>query len=382
MAVKAFTFQTATEIVFGRGGAQTLAKRAAQIGARLLLVQGATAARSDWLADDLAREGCSVARFSVSHEPDLALVEHGIAAGRSHGADIVVALGGGSVIDAGKAIAALVPAQRPILDHLEVIGSGLPLEAQPLALIAAPTTAGAGAEVTRNAVISVPEHRRKVSLRDGRMLPRLAVVDPALTDNAPRALTLECGLDAITQLIEPYLSSRANRMADALCRDAIPSGLWALKHLMDYEDPGFRDQLAWSSLCGGLALANAGLGVVHGLAGPLGGLVDAPHGAICGALLVAGMEANRTAVTDPEILTRIDDVLDWIGMVFGGDRSSALSVFSTWLDAHGRRKLGQLGCGPDEMAMAADAAQGSSSMKANPVPLTRDQLMALMQASA
>lgn len=240
-------------------------------GPECLVGAGGNGARSAWLRAALEQLGCNVVEFAVAHEPDLPLVSAGTLAARG-GTQVVVGLGGGAVIDTAKAIAALAPAHRPILDHLEVVGQGLPLEVPPLPVVAIPTTAGTGAEVTRNAVITVAEHRRKVSLRDPAMLPALAIVDPALTDGTPRAITLASGLDAVTQVIEPYISSRANPMTDALCRSAIAPGLAALRQLIDMgEDARARDALAWTSLCGGLALANAGLGVVHGLAGPLGG---------------------------------------------------------------------------------------------------------------
>ncbi len=310
-----FAFATATEILFGRGQAAQAPARVAALGRRVLLVHGRDPARSATLARDLTAAGCSVATFTVPHEPDMALIEAGVQAGA--GVQVVVAMGGGAVIDAGKAIAALIPATRPMLDHLEVVGQGLPLDHPPLPFVAIPTTAGTGAEVTRNAVIGVPEARRKVSLRDARMLPTLAIVDPALTDGCPRGVTLASGLDAITQVIEPYVCTRANPLTDALCRDAIPRGLAAIIRLMQAEDPQARDQMAWVSLCGGLALANAGLGAVHGLAGPLGGLTGAAHGAICGSLLPHVLVANRQAVTDPALAARLDQVGQWIGAAFG-----------------------------------------------------------------
>ncbi|MGR3448352.1 MAG: iron-containing alcohol dehydrogenase, partial [Paracoccus sp. (in: a-proteobacteria)] len=293
----AFAFATATEILFGRGQADGAPGRIAAMGRRVLLVHGRDAGRSAGLRAGLRAEGCAIAGFPVEAEPDMALIDAGVDAGR--GVDVVVAMGGGAVIDAGKAIAALIPATRPMLDHLEVVGQGLPLDHPPLPFVAMPTTAGTGAEVTRNAVIGVPEHRRKVSLRDARMLPRLAIVDPGLTDGCPRGVTLASGLDAITQVIEPYVGTRANPLTDALCRDAIPRGLAAIRRLMEDDDAAARDEMAWVSLCGGLALANAGLGAVHGLAGPLGGLTGAGHGAICGTLLPHVLVANRRGVADP-----------------------------------------------------------------------------------
>lgn len=378
--VAPFAFATATEILFGRGQAGVAAARVAGLGRRVLLVHGRDARRAAWLADELKGRGCEVTGFAVPREPDVDLIGEGVAA--AAGTDVVVALGGGAVIDAGKAIAALVPATRPLLDHLEVVGKGLPLDHPPLPFVAIPTTAGTGAEVTRNAVIGVPEHRRKVSLRDARMLPRLAIVDPALTDGCPRAVTLASGLDAITQVIEPFVCTRANPLTDALCRDAIPRGLAAIRRLMEGEDAEARDDMAWVSLCGGLALANAGLGAVHGLAGPLGGLTGAPHGAICGALLPHVLMANRHAAGDPAAIERLDQVARWIGAAFDTPFASmpeATRALADWSHRAGLPALTALGIAPEAQILAAEAAATSSSMKANPVALTENQLRRIME---
>lgn len=375
----AFSFMTATEILFGRGQAAAAPARVAALGRHVMLVHGAEPRRSDGLAAGLIAAGCTVSRFPVGHEPDIALVDSGVRLARATGAQVVVALGGGAVIDTGKAVAALVPASRPMIDHLEVVGLGLALDAAPLPFVAMPTTAGTGAEVTRNAVIGVPEHRRKVSLRDPRMLPRLAIVDPALTDGCPRGVTLASGLDAITQVIEPYVCTRANAVTDALCRDAIPRGLLALRRMMEAEDQHARDELAWVSLCGGLALANAGLGAVHGLAGPLGGLTGAAHGALCGALLPAVLRANRRAVTDPALLARLDQVAGWIGAIFGGEGMDEASArLAGWSRAAG---LPGLAVAEADRQPAAEAALSSSSMKANPARLSAADLIAVLAAS-
>jgi hypothetical protein len=377
-----FAFATATEILFGRGQAAAALPRLAALGSRVLLVGGASPARGDWLAQGLEAQGVAVERFSVASEPDMALVQAGVDVARAFGATSVIALGGGAVIDAGKAIAALVPATRPMLDHLEVVGKGLPLDEGPLPFAALPTTAGTGAEVTRNAVIGVPDQGRKVSLRDLRMLPRLAVVDPALTDHCPRAITLASGLDAVTQVIEPFVSAKANPLTDALCLQAIPRGLAALRRLMEAEDAQARDDMAWVSLCGGIALANAGLGAVHGLAGPLGGLTGAAHGAICGALLPPILKANRRAVADP---ARLDAVGAMIASAFGLPSSgveAAADALARWSRDAGLQGLGAQGISNDAMQQAAQMAAASSSMKANPAPLAAPVLLAAMQEAA
>ncbi len=377
MTENRFGFLTAGAIRFGRGTAAEVATAVAGRGRQVLLVHGASAVRSDWLRRDLAAAGCAVTALACPREPDLDLVMAGVAAARAARAEVVVSLGGGAVIDLGKAVAALVPATRPVLDHLEVVGQGLPLDHPPLPFVAVPTTAGTGAEVTKNAVISVPDARRKVSLRDDRMLPVLAVVDAGLTDGAPRAVTLASGLDAVTQVIEPYVSHRANRLTDALCRDAIPLGLAALVRLMAGEDAGARDDMAWVSLCGGLALANAGLGAVHGLAGPIGGMSAAPHGAVCGVLLPHVLAANG-AVATGQAAARIAEVRGWIAGCLGGAAADAPGTLAAWSAAQGLPGLGAMGLDRADLAAVADAAAGSSSMKANPVPLGAEVLRAVL----
>lgn len=378
MPQPAFHFATASDIRFGRGEAGRAVPDLARLGKRVLLVHGATASRSGWLCEALTAQGCAVSTIAVAAEPDVDLIAYGVSAARDHDAQAVIAIGGGAVIDAAKAIAALVPVNRPLHDHLEVVGQGLPLEATPLPFAALPTTAGTGAEVTRNAVISVPDAQRKVSLRDARMLPRIAVIDPALTDGCPRAITLASGLDAITQVIEPYLCIRANPMTDALCRPAIDCGLPALMTLMQNEDADARDVMAWTSLCGGLALANAGLGVVHGLAGPLGGLSGASHGAICGALLPHGLTANAERASGATAC-RIGHVRQSLAKALSIEPDAAFMALHAWAREAGLPGLDAQGVTCPHRARAAAMAASSSSMKANPAPLDETVLAGIME---
>lgn len=369
-----FTIQQPKRIRFGRGEAKAAVPEIAAMGRRLFLVHGRDPGRAEWMIEALEAKGVSVRAHACPAEPTLPALEDALTAAR--GAECVVSLGGGAAIDLGKAIAALLPVSGAPLDYLEVVGRGQRLEADPLPFIAIPTTSGTGAEVTKNAVIDVPDHRRKVSLRDDRMIADLAIVDPALTDGCPRGVTLASGLDAITQLIEPYVCTRANPYTDALCRAAIPKGLAALHRLMEGEDAGARDDMAWVSLSGGLALANSGLGAVHGLAGVIGGMTGAAHGAICGALLPHVLHANRAAVTEAE---RFDQIAHWIGAVFGaGDSIDALEH---WMHAAGLPRLSEQGLHPRDHTAVAEAAAASSSMKANPARLSAADLVAVMTAA-
>ena len=376
----AFSLLTPTEIVFGRGQIAQLNDRAAKRGSRALIMHGRSPGR---LADVFAslKSVEIVQTLSVEKEPDLDTLNVAIKQGKTLGIDLVLGIGGGSVMDSAKVLAAMLPSQTDLMSHLEVVGSGLPLSAKRLPLILVPTTSGTGAEVTRNAVIDVPEARRKVSLRDNELLPDLALVDPALNDHCPWRVTLHSGLDAVTQVIEPYLSSRANLFTDMLCKEAIPRGLLALKQLMHAESEEARDALAQVSLFGGLALANSGLGVVHGLAGPLGGLCGAPHGAICGALLPAGIAANRDSVTDPEHKARIDRVIGWIAEVFETSNDQALPRFREWIAESGLSGLASIGVTEEHVKPASEAAATSSSMKANPVVLPTATIEQIMHQS-
>ncbi|WP_108854042.1 iron-containing alcohol dehydrogenase [Albidovulum aquaemixtae] len=373
-----FAIAQPKRIRFGRGESNAAVPEVAAMGTRVFLVHGRDPSRADWLRLALKQAGLAVTCNACPGEPTLPMLETAVAAAK--GSDLVVALGGGAAIDLGKAVAALVPAPSDARDHLEVVGRGRPLAAEPLPFVAIPTTAGTGAEVTKNAVFGVPEHRRKVSLRDDRMIADLAVVDPALTDDCPGLVTLGSGLDAITQVIEPFLCTRANAYTDALCRAAIPTGLGALRRLMSDEDPGDRDAMAWVSLSGGLALANSGLGAVHGLAGVIGGTTGAPHGAICGALLPHVLRANAAAILPgTSQAERFDDVFRWIGEVFG--EADGVGALEAWMHEAGLPRLSAQGLDRADYAVMADAARASSSMSGNPAPLDTNDLSAILRAA-
>lgn len=365
---------------FGRDAAQAAVQTLLAHGNHALLVHGAHVERAQWLIDALTEAGAPPLTAACPREPDIPLIEAVVAAGRQGGVDAVIGLGGGAVIDTAKAVAGLIPATGAVMDYLEVVGGGAPLDADPLALAALPTTAGTGTEATWNAVIDVPEARRKVSLRDPRLLPDVAVVDPALTDRAPASVTLASGLDAVTQVIEPYLSGQANRFTDALCREAIPVGLNALRTIMAGEDPGARDDMAWVSLCGGLALANARLGAVHGLAGPLGGATSLPHGVIAGALLPEALRANRERTTGT-VAGRIRDVEQAIADALDCGAHEAIDALADWSRAQGLPGIGAAGLERSALPDIAAAATQSSSMRGNPVVLPAARLVEMMEAA-
>jgi len=347
--VAGFEFATASRIVFGAGRLRDLPGLIA--GRRTLLVTGR---RGSPIEIDAAHH------VRVEGEPTIDDARRA-AAFPFPDVEMVVAIGGGSALDLGKAAAVLIPNGGDPLRHLEVIGDGRPFHRRSLPCVCVPTTAGTGSEVTRNAVLGSPTHGVKASLRSPHMLPAVALVDPELTFDLPPALTASTGLDALTQLIEPFVSARANAFVDAICRDAIPRVIAALPKAFA-GDRTARAEMAYASLCGGLALANAGLGAVHGFAGPIGGRFPAPHGAICAVLLphVVAMNAARTG--DPKFAELA---------AMTGDLTAFVAQFAL-------PPLSAYGIGEADVPAIVAQAKQASSMKANPVALSDDDLTSVL----
>lgn len=377
-----FEFATATRVIVGRGAAGRVGAVAALHGRRAMLVTGRTPARLATLQTSLEEAGVVVSVWPTAGEPYVDDITRGAAAARATACDVVVAAGGGSVLDTGKAIAALVTNGGDPLDYLEVIGAGRPLAQSPLPVVAVPTTAGTGSEVTRNAVLGSREHGVKVSLRSAYMLPRVAIVDPELTIDVPSDVTATTGLDALTQLIEAFVSTRANPMTDALCRAGIPRAAGALpRACRNGRDLDAREHMALASLWSGMALANAGLGAVHGFAGPIGGMFDAPHGALCASLLPHVMTANVAALRKApmqEGLARFDEV----AQLLTGTPEASADDGVAWVGRLCRDlkipSLRALGVGVDDIPHIVAKARRASSMKGNPVTLTDDELSSIL----
>jgi alcohol dehydrogenase class IV len=381
-----FEFATATRIVFGADTLTQVGALARELGRHAFVVTGRSSHRAARLLDLLATAQVATTLCPIAGEPCVEEIVRGTAAARAAGCDCVIGFGGGSALDAAKAIAALLTNGGELFDYLEVVGRAQPLARPAAPCITIPTTAGTGAEVTRNAVLFSPAHRVKVSLRSPHLLPRVALVDPRLTADLPPALTASTGLDALTQLIEPYTSSRAQPLTDALCVEGLRRAARALRRAYDDGvDAAAREDMAFASLCGGLALANAGLGAVHGFAGPLGGMFPAPHGAICAALLPHVVTANLTALRarapGHEALRRYDDVARLL--TGRGDATADDGV--RWVEslvAHlGIGSLATLHIGAGDVPAIVDAALQASSMKANPIPLTRPELAAILASA-
>ena len=379
-----FSFSSPQTIHFGRGQSQQTASIAKGFGDTALLVHGADAKRADWLVKSCIDAGLSIKTIGCQNEPTLIDIERALAGLQGFSPAVVIGLGGGSVIDLAKALAALIPCAGSTRSYLEVVGDGRPLDAPPIPMIALPTTAGTGAEVTKNAVISVPERGLKVSLRDPRMIPQIAIVDADLMQGAPQQVALAAGLDAVTQVIEPYLSVKSNPMTDAICHAAIQVGLRVLRDVVENETPDAWDAMAWVSTCGGLALANAGLGAVHGFAGVIGGKTNAPHGEICGTLLPAVLESHlRKSEENTEIHERLTWVLGQIDTHFAkGRHGCGIVELRLWSERLGLRSLKGLGLSSEDYFEVANAAAKASSMKGTPFPLTNVDLIEILWAAS
>lgn len=361
-----FEFATAGRVLFGTGTVKELVPAARSMGSRALVVTGQSRERALHHLTDL-----DTIWHSVKGEPTIADVRKGAELARAESCDVVISFGGGSAIDAGKAIAALLGNGGDPLDYIEVIGKGRPLSKPSAPFIAVPTTAGTGSEVTRNAVLSSPEHQLKASLRSAGMLARLAIVDPQLTYGLPKPITASTGLDALTQLIEPYVSHRANPMTDALCVQGIPLVARSLKRVFADEREA-RANMALASMWSGMALANAALGAVHGFAAPIGGMFAAPHGAVCAALLPAVTQCNLTALRqrapDSPALNRYRSVADWIG--------EDLERLREELEVPPLRAYGITA---EHWPVIVEKARQASSMKGNPIVLTEAELTSILE---
>jgi alcohol dehydrogenase class IV len=377
-----FEFLTPARIVFGTGAIENLGTICREFGTRPLLVAGRDPARSSAAVQSLEKAGLRPVLFHTQGEPTTDSAQNAAQTARDNTCDVVIGLGGGSALDTAKAAAALAPNPGDIYDYLEVVGRAQPLARPSLPCIAVPTTAGSGAEVTRNAVLASTKHHVKISMRGPYLTPRVALIDPALTLALPPAATAFTGLDALTQLIEPYVSSRANPMTDALCLEGMRRVAASLRTVFhDGQNMAAREGMSVASLFGGLALANAGLGAVHGFAGPIGGMFDAPHGAVCAALLPCVMKANLNALRQraPALEKRFQTV----AQTLTGNPAATADEGVRWV----RELVNDLqipalrayGIQPGDIPALVQNAAKSSSMKANPLVLDAVELTAVLE---
>lgn len=378
-----FEFAAPTRIIFGWGSLAKVPGIIREKGNRILLVTGGSDHLYERLATQLAGSETQLKRLRVKSEPTTAIITRGVEVARAMECDVVVGLGGGSVLDAAKAIAALVPNRGEIARYLEVIGQGMELESDPLPFIAIPTTAGTGSEVTRNAVIHSPEHRVKVSLRSPLMLPDVAVVDPELTVSVPPDFTAATGMDALTHLLETFVSNQSNPFIDVFCREGMRRIAGSL--VTAFHDGGnreARENLSMAALLGGMALASVKLGAVHGFAAPLGGMFPVPHGVVCAALLPSVMEVNIRELRnrgDSWYIARYDEVAR---LLTGRSDAGAEDGVDWARGMVARLKIPSLsasGISPEDFTAVSVKAASASSMKGNPVQLSMENLMEILE---
>ncbi len=374
-----FAFHTPHKIVFGAGVRHTLAVEAAALGRRACILTGAHPERTQ----DLLASVAGALRLTVAGEPRVEQVRAWTAQARAAQCDLVVGIGGGSVLDAAKAVAALLTNPGDVLDYLEVIGKGNPLTAPAAPCIAVPTTAGTGAEATCNTVLQAAEPCVKVSIRSPLLMPTVALVDPVLTYSQPAHVTAAAGMDALTQLLEAFVSMSASPLSDAVCREGlrrIGPALPAVLH--DGADTAARADMAFAALCSGMALANARLGAVHGMAGPLGGLSGAPHGAICARLVplvtATTVRALRARAPGSPVLSKYDEV----ARLLLATPNATADALADWLEQLCAQAalppLAHFGVTPAMGAAIIPGALRASSMKTNPIALTNTELQEIL----
>jgi len=379
-----FEFATADRIFFGEAAVSEVGSLASGMGDRAFVVADDIGERAGPVIEQLQRQEIAYTTFEVRAEPSTDLVSKGLIQARQAKSNLVIGIGGGSVIDTAKAAAGLLANGGNLEDYLEVVGQGKPLTKRATPYIAIPTTAGTGAEVTRNAVLAVPEKGVKVSMRSPLLLAHAAVVDPELTYSMPKSVTASTGLDALTQLMEAYVSNKANPLTDGICRGGMKRAAGALRRAYaDGSDKEARRDMSLASLFGGLALANAKLGAVHGFAGPLGGMISAPHGSICARLLPAVMNTNAAALRKrqpgSEMLSRYDEV----GRILTANQAARAEDGIEWVREVCQElavpSLSELGLKEKDFSEAVEKAGKSSSMKGNPISLTEEELFGILR---
>lgn len=378
-----FEFATANRILFGNGVISDAPSLILSMGQRVFVVADSSE-RCGKLIDSLVQNGLDVDIFIIKKEPDVRDLFMAMRSAQVFQSKVIVGFGGGAALDTGKAVAVLLKNPGPPNDYFEVIGKGRVLKKPSLPYIAIPTTSGTGSEVTRNAVITIPDSRMKVSLRSLHMLPKLAIVDPTLTLSLPQSITANTGMDALTQLIEPFVCNFPSPLTDALCRDGISKVACALETAWrDGQNIHAREEMSLASLFGGLALANARLGAVHGMANPIGGRIHAPHGAICARLLPLVMKANIQALRRQGSNSLAIDRYSEIAFILTYDKNTraedGAELVQKLCKTLNIRPLSEYGLGQEDIPILVEQSQKANSMKGNPVKLTDEELRSILE---
>ena len=378
-----FEFSSANQIIFGEGVLSRVGDITSEFGECALIVTGGGSVPVDLLVYLLEAAGITSAVFRVESEPEIQTVLSGIELAKQNRCELVIGFGGGSVLDTAKAIAAMLTNPGELTDYLEVVGLGREITHLAAPLIAIPTTAGTGTEVTRNAVITSPKHRVKVSMRGRKMIPSIALVDPELTYTMPPPVTASTGMDAFNQVIEGYVSTHANPKTDIISSEGIKRGARSLlKAYHDGQDRQARRDMCLTSLFGGLALANGGLGAVHGFAGPIGGMFNAPHGVICACLLPHVIKYNMIALHNlagrSETETRYQNIARWVTGNSHANVDDGVNWIKELAESLDIPRLRSLGIHRDDFSLIIEKSKVSSSMQKNPVKLDESFLRSIL----
>jgi alcohol dehydrogenase class IV len=381
-----FEFSTATRIIFGPGTLDSIGDLAIKLGKSAFIIIGCPKSISDRLITLMDGHGISCFTADIKHEPTISSVRQLVDVAHQFSPDLVIGIGGGSALDSAKATAAFLSNPGDVTDYLEVIGLNKPLFTDSVPLITIPTTSGTGAEVTKNAVLGSIEHQVKVSLRSQYLFPKIALVDPELTLGLPPDITAYTGLDALTQLIEPYTCINPNPITDSLCFEGIRHIAQSLYQVFDNgSDYNAREDMSVASLFSGLALANAKLGAVHGIAGPLGGEIQVPHGLICACLLPHVMEANLSAIMERTPDHPVLERFDVIGKTLRKDPSARAEDGVQWIREFCKHakiaKLSAYGFTEMEFNKIIEKSVKSSSMKGNPISLSEVEIRNILLRS-
>jgi len=380
-----FQFATSTQIIFENGSFKKVPDLIKKFGSKVFIVAGKNKVPAGQLSEWLNQTNTEFEIFRVFSEPTIHDIENGTDLAKKSGCNVVVGIGGGSVIDSAKAIAALATNKGALTDYLEIIGKGQKLDKTPLPSIAIPTTAGTGAEVTKNSVIKSTEHNVKVSLRSDLMFPNIAIIDPELTLTMPPLITASTGIDALTHLLETFVSCQSNQFIDMLCREGmkrISSSI--LRAFIDGNDLEARENMAMASMLGGMALANVKLGAVHGFAGPLGGMYPVPHGAVCACLLPAVMEINIATLKEQKMDMQLHK-FDEVASILTQNNYAVAQDGVIWVKEMVKKlkipSLSDFSLSRESFAELIEKARNSSSMKGNPVELNYERLYEILNKS-
>ncbi|MDH5361017.1 MAG: iron-containing alcohol dehydrogenase [Gammaproteobacteria bacterium] len=393
--MQAFQIAALPHLFLEDGGINKLPELILRYGKKVLLVTGGSSFGSSvtWsrLSGQLDSAKISVHRFRVHDEPSPQLVDDAVAAFRLENIQVVVAIGGGSVLDAAKAIAGLLPYGNSVLDHLEGVGKGIEYQGPSLPMIAVPTTAGTGSEATKNAVLSVQgEQGYKKSFRHDTLVPRIALLDPQLLATCPTKLIAAQGMDAFTQLLEAFVSTRANPFCDALIISGLQEfnkGFWPTWEGGDTAAATrARASMLYAAYISGVALAQVGLGSVHGLASPLGAFFPIPHGIVCGTLVAAATELNIRLLEQRDKNHPALEKYATVGRLICGEleqddseaRQQLVEVLLHWTERLQLPHLSEYGVGEGDIDRIVANSRGNS-MLTNPLVLTDEEIAGLIR---